>query len=76
MNNLLSYCGLVDALIRASDKDLPVQKPIVLKSFGSLKKSSSNFLAKSINFHTRFLLLPASADAKASGLGFLNGPDL
>ena len=24
MNNLLSYCGLVDAKIRASDKDLPV----------------------------------------------------
>ena len=24
MNNLLSYCGLVDARIRASDKDLPV----------------------------------------------------
>ena len=25
MNNLLSYCGLVDAKIRASDNDLPVQ---------------------------------------------------
>ena len=24
MNNLLSYCGLVDTKIRASDKDLPV----------------------------------------------------
>jgi hypothetical protein len=24
MNNLLSYSGLVDAKIRASDKDLPV----------------------------------------------------
>ena len=24
MNNLFSYCGLVDAKIRASDKDLPV----------------------------------------------------
>ena len=24
MNNLLSFCGLVDAKIRASDKDLPV----------------------------------------------------
>ena len=24
MNNLLLYCGLVDAKIRASDKDLPV----------------------------------------------------
>jgi hypothetical protein len=26
MNNLLSYCGLVDAKIRASDKDLPVHR--------------------------------------------------
>ena len=26
MNNILSYCGLVDSEIRASDKDLPVQK--------------------------------------------------
>ena len=25
MKNLLSYCGLVDARIRASNKDLPVQ---------------------------------------------------
>ena len=26
MNNLSSYCGLVDAKIRACDKDLPVQE--------------------------------------------------
>ena len=26
MNNLLSYCGLVDARISASEKDLPVKK--------------------------------------------------
>ena len=25
MNNLLSYCGLIDAKIRDSDKDLPVR---------------------------------------------------
>jgi len=25
MNNLLSYCGLTDARLRASDRDLPVQ---------------------------------------------------
>ena len=25
MNNLLSYCGLINAKIRASNKDLPVQ---------------------------------------------------
>ena len=27
MNNLLSYCELVDVKIRASDKDLPVPNP-------------------------------------------------
>ena len=28
MNNLSSYCGLVDAKIRTSDKDLPVYSEI------------------------------------------------
>ena len=28
MKNLLSYCGLVDARISASEKDLPVQNAI------------------------------------------------
>ena len=28
MNNLSSYCGLVEAKIRASDKDLPVQRNV------------------------------------------------
>ena len=32
MNNRLSYCGLVDPLITASDKDLPVQKTILLNA--------------------------------------------
>ena len=31
MNNLLSYCELVDAKIRASDKDLPVFVIVILK---------------------------------------------
>ena len=30
MNNLLSYCGLVDAKIRASDKDLPVSLIVIV----------------------------------------------
>ena len=29
MNNLLSYCGLVDARIRASEKDLPVSPKLM-----------------------------------------------
>ena len=34
MNNLLSYCGLVDAKIGTSDKDLPVkQKKMTLVLF-------------------------------------------
>ena len=37
MNNLLSYCGLVDTRISASEKDSPVQKTI--KGSGINKKS-------------------------------------
>ena len=33
MNNLSSYCGLVDAKIRAADKDLPLQ-PFTTQSLG------------------------------------------
>ena len=33
MNNLLSYCGLVDERISASEKDLPVTKTELCKSF-------------------------------------------
>ena len=39
MNNLLSYCGLVDARIRASNKDLPVQlKKMQLNKEKGLKR--------------------------------------
>ena len=33
MNNLLSYCGLVDARIRASNKDLPVHRQVNSDSY-------------------------------------------
>ena len=33
MNNLLSSCGLLDAKIRASDKDLPVTRKLFSKQF-------------------------------------------
>ena len=42
MNNLLSYCGLTDARMRASGKDLPVKymfSSYVLIYFYSLPKS-------------------------------------
>ena len=32
MNNLLSYCGLVDERISASEKDLPVTRSFRLKT--------------------------------------------
>ena len=41
MNNLLSYCGLVDAKIRASDKDLPVTLTFNYRKF--FKKISIGF---------------------------------
>ena len=36
MNNLSSYCGLVDAKIGASDKDLPVPRCPCLTNFGPI----------------------------------------
>ena len=45
MNNLSSYCGLVDAKIRASDKDLPV--------IGT-QNSGSNFLFVDFDANKRF----------------------
>jgi hypothetical protein len=46
MNNLLSYCGLVDAKIRASGKNLPVIGELIL--FDSVLKfySSNPFSVK------------------------------
>ena len=35
MNNILSFCGLVDVRINASDKDLPVKHFLVLSVISS-----------------------------------------
>ena len=35
MNNLLSYCGLTDARMRASEKDLPIKNGPILYNHGS-----------------------------------------
>ena len=43
MNNLLSYCGLVDARISASEKDLPVLSSLVSLIQTWWKQSSSFF---------------------------------
>ena len=44
MNNLLSYCGLVDSKIRAPDKDLPVPLSVLssMKVFLGAGKLSEN----------------------------------
>ena len=41
MNNLSSYCGLVEAKIRASDKDLPVQIQNIITN---LKRASQIYI--------------------------------
>jgi hypothetical protein len=38
MNNLLSYCGLVAAKIRASEKYLPVLKSFILQAARALAR--------------------------------------
>ena len=46
MNNLLSYCGLTEASMRASEKDLPVESPgqkIYYQIFITLFKSIRGF---------------------------------
>ena len=42
--NLLSYCGLVDARISASDKDLPVYDGFIRQKFLKLGKLESSEL--------------------------------
>ena len=46
MNNLLSYCGLTDARIRASEKDLPVQ----------LWQKLKNVCFKTLSIHKLYLI--------------------
>ena len=47
MNNLLSYCGLVDARISASEKDLPVPYTILFSFISDMIFSSID-----ISIHT------------------------
>ena len=43
MNNRSSYCGLVDAKMRASDKDLPVQRCDRNGHLGALEEEMFKF---------------------------------
>ena len=46
MNNLLSLCGLIDAKIKTSDKDLPVKKHSTNKEFSiRLQKTTKKCVA-------------------------------
>ena len=48
MNNLLSYCGLVDAKIRASEKDLPVKDSILDFAGNASSASTSGQLSETM----------------------------
>ena len=52
MNNLLSYCGLVDARISASDKDLPVQNLLNCLRSGLTMASCVRLNVKKMAKHT------------------------
>ena len=55
MNNLLSYCGLTDARMRASEKDLPVILPFQqLNSFSPNAYTEPKWLEK-VNLLQLFL---------------------
>ena len=54
MDNLLSYCGLVDARISTSEKDLPVQ---VYQTFMMLEKRGKQYYCQKI-----FLIFKISCD--------------
>ena len=58
MNNLLSYCGLVDANLRASDKDLPV--PQIKLHPNSGHYTLMNYLGQKLNAE----LIKSAAKAK------------
>ena len=50
MNNLASYCGLVDAKIRAYDKDLPVLLSMLLAQV-----FSKNIQSGKLNIHILYI---------------------
>ena len=63
MNNLLSYCGLIDTRIRASDKDLPVKNIIIFKVFTIIYLSKAIFAESGIGQFSIFKLLAKAASS-------------
>ena len=72
MNNLLSYCGLTDARMRASEKDLPVITEFipfrlpVSNGYQIVKLCSSSWLLTSL------IILSLKASAVISSISWLN----
>ena len=48
MDNLLSYCGLVDAIMNASEKDLPVKRIIFGKFMTRIIPKKLNITSDSV----------------------------
>ena len=76
MNNLPSYCGLVDAKIRASDNDLPIPKPgfshtLVVQYTLSMFYLQCSMRVHSNNHCTGFLLSFWSSVVFSHGLSIL-----
>ena len=71
MKNLLSYCGLVDAKIRASDKDLPVLEILLLPYLKKGSKLEYNWLSmgyplpKLHKMHTYVQISPTNMNVDA-----------
>ena len=58
MSNLSSYCGLVDAKIRAFDKNVPVQiSQFYLKLYSEFNKSDKRVLNSDEQFVKMFFAL-------------------
>ena len=68
MNNLSSYCGLVDAKIRASEKDLPVRLTTSYKFNQCFQTECFPATSKPL----RKLFSNAQFEVRNLGKGFLN----
>ena len=72
MNNLLSYCGLVDARISASEKDLPVQLLSNLAVRSGLVSDFQKYVPQGITGKTgkTALFLPKLTLSQSEGADF------
>ena len=64
MNNLLSYCRLVDARISASEKDLPVIQFLKKKSFWNAAELENKWVCSDSTYSWRWQELESFCDKK------------